>query len=121
MKKIILIAMLAICASCANPKLEKQVEELRKDCVQYQEQSLELSAKNVALLEYTDSLMDCYLVEIKQLNDSIATLNKKPLMTKEQFIKLYKYESLLKYYKICKNNSSQWVYYRGWSTRVFEE
>jgi len=58
---------------------------------------------------------------IDSLNDSIQKLNERPLMTKAQFLDLYKYERLLKYYKICKNNPTQWKYYRGWSTRVFEE
>ena len=50
---------------------------------------------------------------LKQLN--------KPVMTTDQFVRLYKYDRLLKYYTICKKKPQQWKYYKGWSTRVFEE
>jgi hypothetical protein len=39
----------------------------------------------------------------------------------ENFIKIYKYERLRKYYLICKKNPSQWKFYKGWSARVFEK
>jgi|WetSurMetagenome_2_1015567.scaffolds.fasta_scaffold02563_14 hypothetical protein len=58
---------------------------------------------------------------VQMLKDSINQLNSKPLMTKEQFIKLYKYESLYKYYRIVINKPSQKKYYWGWSKRVFEQ
>ena len=54
------------------------------------------------------------------LKDSITKLNQRPVMTKAQFVNLYKYERLEKYYKICKRKPTQWKYYKGWSTRVFE-
>ena len=57
---------------------------------------------------------------VKQLQDSIRKLNARPVMTAEQFVKLYKYERLERYYRICKRKPSQWKYYKGWSTRVFE-
>lgn len=57
---------------------------------------------------------------VKQLQDSIRKLNARPVMTVEQFVKLYKYERLERYYRICKKKPSQWKYYKGWSTRVFE-
>ena len=59
--------------------------------------------------------------KIHLLNDSIVKLNQRPVMTAEQFIKIYKYESLFKFYRICKRNPTQWKFYRGWSTRVFEQ
>ena len=58
--------------------------------------------------------------KIALLNDSIVKLNQRPVMTKQQFILLYKYDRLLKYYKICKRKPTQWKYYKGWSIRVFE-
>jgi len=58
---------------------------------------------------------------IVSLNKQIEVLKNKPLMKKENFIKLYKYENLLKFYKICKNNPAQWKYYKGWSIREFEK
>ena len=54
------------------------------------------------------------------LKDSIAKLNSSS-MTEEQFIKLYKYESLYKYYRIVKNNPSQKKFFWGWSKRTFEK
>lgn len=57
---------------------------------------------------------------VKQLQDSIRKLNARPVMTAEQFVKLYKYDRLERYYRICKRKPSQWKYYKGWSTRVFE-
>jgi len=59
-------------------------------------------------------------LKVLVLQDSIAKLNQRPVMTKAQFVKLYKYERLEKYYKICKRKPTQWKYYKGWSTRVFE-
>lgn len=55
------------------------------------------------------------------LQDSITELKDRPLMTSEQFLLLYKYDRLYKYYRICKKNESQWKYYKGWSIRVFEQ
>lgn len=52
--------------------------------------------------------------------DSIAKLKQRPVMTKQQYLDLYKYERLKKYYKICKARPVNWKYYKGWSTRVFE-
>jgi hypothetical protein len=55
------------------------------------------------------------------LKDSIVRLNQRPVMTADQFLKMYKYDRLLKYYKICKRKPTQWKYYKGWSIRVFEQ
>ena len=65
------------------------------------------------LLTKTDS--------ITLLTDSVNKLNDRPLMTKQQFLDLYKYERLLKYYNICKARPVNWKYYKGWTTRVFEQ
>lgn len=56
---------------------------------------------------------------ISMLKDSIKVLNKRTI-TESQFIKLYKYESLYKYYKIVINNPSQKKFFFGWSKRVFK-
>lgn len=55
------------------------------------------------------------------LQDSIKELLGRPLMTADQFIKLYKYESLVKYHDICKKNPSQKKYHWGWTCRVIEQ
>ena len=58
---------------------------------------------------------------INELQDSIIVLNKRPIMSVAKFVNLYKYDRLLKYYKICKKKPSQWKYYKGWSIRTFEQ
>ena len=68
--------------------------------------------------------IDSYAVlnhRILELQDSIIKLNKRPVMSVTQFVNLYKYDRLLKYYKICKRKPTQWKYYKGWSIRVFEQ
>jgi cell division protein FtsB len=57
---------------------------------------------------------------ISFLNTEIQKLKAKPIMTADNFISLYKYHRLEKYYRICKRNPSQWKFYKGWSIRVFE-
>lgn len=56
---------------------------------------------------------------ISMLRDSIKVLNQRTI-TENQFIKLYKYESLYKYYRIVIHNPSQKKYFWGWSKRVFK-
>lgn len=58
---------------------------------------------------------------ISKLNNIIDSLKAKPIMSQEQFLKLYKYESLYKYYRIVVNNPSQKKFFWGWSKRVFEK
>lgn len=62
-----------------------------------------------------------YKAKYEAAQDSIRKLNTRPLMTVEQFVKLYKYDRLERYYRICKRKPSQWKYYKGWSIRVFEQ
>lgn len=72
---------------------------------------------------YTDKGSTVVLLKdsIVILNDSIAKLNKRTTINSAQFVALYKYERLYKYYRICVKNPSQWKYYKGWSIRVFEQ
>ena len=55
------------------------------------------------------------------MQDSIIDLKDRPLMTEAQFLELYKYESLRKYYQICKKNPTQKKFYWGWTARIFEQ
>lgn len=71
------------------------------------------------LIAYENDRMNT-IDSIRVLNDSVNKLNNRPLMTKQQYLDLYKYERLLKYYNICKSRPVNWKYYKGWSTRVFE-
>ncbi len=58
---------------------------------------------------------------VKILRDSICRLNQRPVMTAAQFIKIYKYETLLKYYRLTKTRPTNKKYYYGWSARVFDK
>lgn len=58
---------------------------------------------------------------IELLTDSIQRLNQRPVMTTNQFLRLYKYDRLFKYYRICVARPANWKYYKGWSTRVFNQ
>jgi len=91
--------------ACSNPiKTVPETQYLKLvDSIQ------ELKEQNINYLNYT-----------QVMHDSCAILRNRPLMTVAQFEILYKYGRLEKYYKICKRNPSQWKYYKGWSTRVFE-
>jgi hypothetical protein len=62
-----------------------------------------------------------YRQKLAKANDSIKVLNQRTVMSSSDFLRIYKYERLLKYYKICKRKPTQWKYYKGWSTRVFEQ
>ena len=61
-----------------------------------------------------------YKAKYEAAQDSIRKLNARPVMTVDQFVRLYKYDRLQRYYKICKSRPVNWKYYKGWSTRVFE-
>jgi len=58
---------------------------------------------------------------VKVLRDSICKLTQRPVMTAQQFIMIYKYETLLKYYKLTKSRPTNKKYYYGWSARVFDK
>ncbi|HZK67970.1 MAG TPA: hypothetical protein VFC36_00075 [Paludibacter sp.] len=72
----------------------------------------------IVLLKDSITKLNCSLV---QSWDSIAALNQRTIMTEAQFITLYKYDRLNKYYLICVKNPTQWKYYKGWSIRVFTQ
>lgn len=54
-------------------------------------------------------------------NDSIKILNRRTVMTTDDFVRLYKYDRLLDYYERCKKNPVKWKFYKGWSIRVLEQ
>ena len=62
-----------------------------------------------------------YVEQGKILQDSVNYLKQWVIMTKDQHERLQKYDRLYKYYRICVNNPTQWIYYKGWSIRVFEQ
>ena len=130
MKRVILVSLLLLfvwftSTSCRPVKIDKGYEKSLEDSIV--KLNSKIDTMTLALATYETYLIALANQEILAtdsiiyLNDSIKRLNERPLMTKAQFLDLYKYERLLKYYKICKNNPTPWKYYRGWSTRVFEE
>lgn len=58
---------------------------------------------------------------VQVLRDSIRKLNQRPVMTEKEYIEVYKYETLLKYYRLTKSRPSNKKYYYGWSARVFDK
>ena len=130
MKRVILVSLLLLfvwltSTSCKPVKIDNGYEKSLEDSIV--KLNSKIDTMTLALATYETYLIALANQEILAtdsiiyLNDSIKRLNEIPLMTKAQFLDLYKYERLFKYYKICKNNPTQWKYYRGWSTRVFEE
>jgi len=119
MKKLILICLVfsSLCMSC-NALSEGANINHSIDSTAYYKAKYD----TVMFLasQYEKFLVD-YENEHTVLKDSISRLNKRQVMTEAQFIQLYKYDRLLKYYKICKKKPSQWKYYKGWSIRVFEQ
>ncbi|HEY5593155.1 MAG TPA: hypothetical protein VIK55_19330 [Paludibacter sp.] len=123
MKKLLMLVFLPLFLFCQPPK-QAQVLVVQIDSTAYYKAKCDtlsymVSAYETAVVNYENNETGLSEV-IASLNDSILKLNAKPLMTKAQFIELYKYERLLKYYKICKNKPTQWKYYKGWSIRVFD-
>lgn len=105
MKKLIFL-LLVLLAGCSTPP----ATVLKVDYLKLADSIKVLKAQNQA-----------YISQLQIMQDSISVLKQRPLMTSEQFLLLYKYERLYKYYRICKKNETQWKYYKGWSIRVFEQ
>ena len=98
MRKIIYIGILLVAFGCTT-----RSQPVPDRTVQFRDSITVLNAK------------------VSTLTDSIKFLNERPVMTELQFIKIYKYDRLEKYYRICVNNPTQWIYYKGWSIRVFTQ
>lgn len=122
MKKIVFFLMFSVflCSCVASPNPFKRGEQgtVTSDSTAYYKAKCDS-------LTFMAATYEKYIVnyenQLQEMNDSIVKLNNRPLMTKQQFLDLYKYERLLKYYNLCKKKPVNWKYYKGWSTRVFEE
>ena len=115
MRKLIFI-LSVLMAGCAPPPAPSAPVSVMPETV--------LKAEYLKLqdsIETTNSRHQESLVFIQTLQDSILDLKDRPLMTEKQFLELYKYESLRKYYQICKKNPTQKKFYWGWSARIFEQ
>ena len=103
--KTLLFFLLVLLASCHRPETIAKTEYLKlQDSIKVLKSQKASQATTIVILR-----------------DSIADLKERPLMNSDQFIQLYKYGRLNKYYQICKKNPTQWKYYKGWSIRVFEQ
>lgn len=128
MKQIILFLIIAMAVSCTAtipvPDNQKKITELRDsvnmltgklDTAYYMIESYEngliFQQNNI---RYQDSV-------IQSLTDSLMYYRAKPVMTPTQFINLFKYERILKYYYLCEKKPSNWVYFKGWIRRAITE
>lgn len=103
--KTFLFFFLVLLAGCHRPEMVQKTEYLKL-------------ADSIAFLKVQNDFNETVILILR---DSITDLLDRPLMTSEQFLLLYKYDRLYKYYRICKKNETQWKYYKGWSIRVFEQ
>lgn len=121
MKKLLLFALFLLpclffsCSSDTDPIIEHKLKD-QEFYIQILSDSCNDLVKEVQM---QDSVIFVLSGSLLKLQDSIIAF-KKNAMSEENYIRAYKYERLLKYYKICKKNPSQWKFYKGWSTRVFE-
>lgn len=121
MKKLLLFALFLLpclffsCSSDTDPIIEHKLKD-QEFYIQILSDSCNDLVKEVQM---QDSVIFVLSDSLLKLQDSIIAF-KKNAMSEENYIRAYKYERLLKYYKICKNNPSQWKFYKGWSIRVFE-
>ena len=138
MKKVVfpfLFGVLVLCvgfAGCTSGRPVQHTEVIAQaDYLQVLKDSVQKLNMQVDKLTFMAATYETYLVayenervakddSIRLLTNLVNELNARPLMSKQQFMDLYKYERLLKYYKICKARPVNWKYYKGWSTRVFE-
>ena len=110
MKKLALILLVFLCG-CTH-QIDYKSKYLKviatTETIQAQQKQIELH-----ILTMHDSIV--------VLHDSIVALKERPLMTAKQFIEIYKYESLRKYWDLCMRNPAQWKYFKGWCARIFEQ
>lgn len=124
MKKVLSVIFLfaVLFCSCAKP-VDNSFSKKQSDSITYLKGRLDtvlqmavIYEESLVAMQNTDIIQDSI---IKSLKDSISGI-RSVSMTKSQFIELYKYKRLEKYYYLCKKRTSYWKYYKGWSTRVFE-
>jgi len=119
MKKVILLLLLSINFAACSPK---QIQTLSFD-KPLKDSIITLKAKNDTLLYSTYKLQEVIASQQKKLdslNNAINEYKLKTFMSTSDFIELYKFSWLLRYYNLCNKKPTYWKYYKGWSTRVFE-
>jgi hypothetical protein len=125
--RYILIIVAFVALGCNESKYKKLLDDCVKSTTMVIQEADSLYARDSALIAKQFELLTRQNSIITNLNDSIEFYRNYYLITKNKqllssanFIKIFKYDRLNKYYLICKRNPSQWKYYKGWSTRVFE-
>lgn len=112
MRTIIFFLFLLFVGCAHQPAMVLQSDYLKlQDSIQGLQQENQRSLRSIGILRDSVVIMQ----------DSIEDLLVRPMMTSEQFLELYRYYSLKKYYLICKKNPTQWKFYKGWSSQVFEQ
>jgi hypothetical protein len=137
MRKIVLCLVFCVLfvgfAGCTSGRPVQHTEPITQaDYLQVLKDSVEKLNTKVNKLTFMATTYETYLVayeneriakddSIRLLTDSVNKLNSRPLMTKAQFLDLYRYERVKKYYRICVNKPTQWKYIKGWLRRAIEE
>lgn len=136
MRKIVLcfvLSVLFVGFACTSGKpIQQTVPVTQADYLQVLKDSVAKLNTKVNKLTVMASTYESYLVayennrvdlcdSIRLLTDSLNKLNARPLMTKAQFLDLYRYERVKKYYRICVNKPSQWKFIKSWLRRAIEE
>lgn len=136
MKRIVFFCvfsvLLCVGFACTSGKPIHSEPVVQDDQLQVFKDSVSCLNVKVDQLTFMAATYETYLVAYENdrmatadsicvLNDSINSLNARPLMTKTQFIDLYRYERVKKYYRICVNNPTQWKFIKGWLKRAIEE
>jgi hypothetical protein len=116
MKKILFLLLILLSFSCKKDEVIPIVNY--SDSInEYKVLIEENEAINYKLIERINLLNDSLTI----YKDSVKHLSEKPLMNEDYFIKIYKYETIVKYYNIIKRKPSQEKYFKGWVFRVIEE
>lgn len=136
MRKIVFLvvfSVLFIGFACTSGKpIQQTVPVTQADYLQELKDSVQKLNLKIDKLTFMASTYETYLVayeneriakddSIRLLTDSVNKLNQRPLMTKAQFLDLYRYERVKKYYRICVNKPSQWKFIKSWLRRAIEE
>jgi len=127
MKKLVFLFIIVVLASCSifgQKAISASLVVNHTDSTAYYKAKCDtlsymVSAYETAIVNYENNETGLGEV-ISTLNDSIAKLNARPLMTKAQFLDLYRYDRVKKYYRICVNKPSQWKFIKPWLRRAIE-
>ncbi|HEY5508405.1 MAG TPA: hypothetical protein VIK29_07035 [Paludibacter sp.] len=125
MKKIMILLLVSILISCTQTKPVVENMPVHIDSTSYYKAKCDTLAYMVvayetAIVNYENNETGLGKV-IAELNDSIQKLNYRPLMTKAQFMDLYRYDRVKKYYRICVNKPTQWKFIKSWLARAIED